>query len=208
MLAAAALLTAWRTFPNTNAVDGCGMDCTNSTPPYICLGKPPSSASCAALCQGSSACALWTWSPTTHNCWTRSDSRWEPTGSPGVSSGCDDARVPLCAPPAPPHTPNISVAIGATNIFTTHPLHPAVALDFWRHSDPTYGEKWGNSSAITIDLASPALLGAASSLAPALLRLGGSPEDSLVFDADGGSCTPGTGGDGPFAPYFCSQVHP
>jgi hypothetical protein len=39
-----------------------------------------------------------------------------------------------------------------------------------------------------------------------VLRLGGSPEDSITFDADG-SCVAG-GGDGPFAPYYCSQVHP
>ena len=51
------------------------------------------------------------------------------------------------------------------------------------------------------------LRAAARALAPAVLRLGGSPEDSVIFDDDG-SCVPGSGGAGPFAPYYCSQVQP
>ena len=208
LTASAALLSAWRTFPNTNAVDGCGLTCTNSTP-FTCLGVLPSAAACASLCASlpSSACPLWTYSSTTRNCWTRSDALWQPLAHTGVTAGCNDTLVPGCAPPAPPHADNLTVTIGASPISTTHPLHPAVALDFWRHDDPVYGEKWGNSSALTIDLASPALRAAAASLSPALLRLGGSPEDSLVFDANG-TCVPKSGGGGPFAPYFCSQVHP
>ena len=87
-------------------------------------------------------------------------------------------------------------------------MHPAVALDFWRASDPTFGEKWASSSALTIDLTSPALLAAAGALAPAVLRLGGSPEDSLTYDDGSGTCVPQSGGAGPFAPYYCSQVRP
>lgn len=57
-----------------------------------------------------------------------------------------------------------------------------------------------------IDLGDASLRAYAAALAPALLRLGGSPEDSIVFDADG-SCAPGGGGQPP-GPYYCSQVHP
>ncbi len=126
----------------------------------------------------------------------------------GAVAGCDDSAVAGCAPPSPPPpVRNVSAAVGA-RVARTHALHPAVALDFWRADDPTFGAKWARSSALTIDLTSPALLAAARALAPALLRLGGSPEDSLVFDDGDGACTPQSGGDGPFAPYFCSQVHP
>ena len=112
--------------------------------------------------------------------------------------------------PRPPHpnTTSLTAAIDSSvALGRTSPLHPAVALDFWRSDDPTFGQKWGRSSALTIDLTSPVLRAAARALAPAVLRLGGSPEDSLVFDVDG-TCVPGSGGDGPYAPYFCSQVHP
>jgi hypothetical protein len=48
-----------------------------------------------------------------------------------------------------------------------------------------------------------------TAVGPGLLRMGGSPEDSLVYDADG-TCVPGSGGKGPGAPtgYYCSQVTP
>eukprot|EP00755_Sulcionema_specki_P037020 Sspe_Gene.108048::Locus_87209_Transcript_1_1_Confidence_1.000_Length_1571::g.108048::m.108048/K07964/HPSE; heparanase len=82
---------------------------------------------------------------------------------------------------------------------------PAVTLDFWLRNDTRYGEKWGNTSALLLDLDDPALLELASGLAPSLLRLGGSPEDSIVYDMKGG-CVPG--GDGPGGQYYCSQVRP
>ena len=195
----------WKTFSDTNAVDGCGMECV-SNGPYVCLGKQSSASACAAACQGHSGCNLYTFSEHTGNCWTRVDREWFPEASPGVTSGCDASVVSGCAPPPPPNTPNTTVLVSSTVLGTSNPLHPAVALDFWRSDDRTFGEKWGNSSALTIDLASPVLRAAAKALSPALLRLGGSPEDSIVFDVDG-SCVPGSGGDGPFAPYYCSQVH-
>jgi len=104
----------------------------------------------------------------------------------------------------------VAATVDATHrLGALHGLHPAYTLDFWAAEDPAYGAKFGASSALAIDLASPALRAAARALAPALLRIGGAPQDSLVFDAgDGGpACAPG-GGAGPFAPYFCSQVHP
>jgi hypothetical protein len=93
---------------------------------------------------------------------------------------------------------------------TRCPLTPCSShlqtLDFWRWDDPTFGKKWGNSSAQEIDLADPQLRGLTAALAPALLRIGGSPDDSIIFDSDG-TCVPGSGGNGP-APkgYYCSQV--
>lgn len=183
------------------------MSCTNATPPFVCLGTLDTAALCAALAESASV-GIYTWSPGTHHCWTRSDGQWEPLAAPGLASGCDDAAINGCAPPTPlPPTSNLSASVGTTAIATTHSLHPAVTFDFWRSDDARFGEKWGNSSALTIDLTSPTLRAAAAALAPALLRLGGSPEDSVNFDSDG-SCVPQSGGAGPFPGYFCSQVQP
>jgi hypothetical protein len=83
-----------------------------------------------------------------------------------------------------------------------------VALDLWRADDPSYGHKWGNSSALLLDLDDPTLVALASSLAPGILRIGGSPEDSIVFDVNG-TCTP-NGTAAPNPSYACAgtQLHP
>ena len=46
-----------------------------------------------------------------------------------------------------------------------------------------------------------------AALSPGLIRLGGSPEDSVIYDADG-TCVPMSGGRGPAQDYYCSQVAP
>lgn len=203
----------WYNYSGTNSVNGCGMVCVDSTD-YICLGTLSTADLCASACQAHPTCALYTWSSGTKHCWTRRDTQWDPSSSPGSTSGCDSDKVKggssPCGPPVPhPKTTNLTATIDTSvALGKTSPLHPAVALDFWRSDDPTFGEKWGHSSALTIDLTSPVLRAAAKALAPAVLRLGGSPEDSLVFDEDGTGCVPQSGGNGPYAPYFCSQVHP
>lgn len=73
--------------------------------------------------------------------------------------------------------------VAATPSGYTHPLSPAVTFDFWRWDDPFYGPKFMNSSALYIDLTNPLLRSLASALAPAILRIGGSPEDGIVFGA-------------------------
>jgi len=84
-------------------------------------------------------------------------------------------------------------------------LHPSQTLDFWRWDDPTFGEKWQNSSAQEIDLSSPALRALTAALGPGLIRIGGSPDDSIVFDADG-TCVPGSGGNGPAPPLLLAGL--
>jgi len=193
----------WRVFNDTNACTGSLSVCTNRTP-FVCLGTFSDAAACAAA---AAALPQWSFSPRTNHCWTRTDGQWLPEPAAGMTAACDDARVASCAAPPPPApTTALTAAVGAAPIARTHALHPAVALDMWR-IDGSHGRQWGNQSALTIDLASPVLRAAAAALAPAILRIGGSPEDSVLFDADG-SCAPMSGGAGPFAPYFCSQVTP
>ena len=188
------------------------MTCQSSTD-FVCLGTFGSVDGCASACEASPSCAAYTYSGGTQHCWTRRDAQWNPTHGAGASSACESSRArggsaPCGPPPPPPHTTSVTATIDTSvTLGRTNALHPAVALDFWRSDDPTFGQKWGKSSALTIDLTSPVLRAAARALAPAVLRLGGSPEDSVVFDVDG-SCVPRSGGNGPYAPYYCSQVHP
>jgi hypothetical protein len=202
----------WYNFSSTNGTPSSGSLCKDSTD-YLCLGSFPSLNQCALACMSLPSCASYTYSAGSQHCWTRRDAQWEPSpSSASVSSACDSERVqggsaPCGPPPPPPNVTSISATIDTSvALGRTSALHPAVALDFWRSDDKTFGAKWGSSSALTIDLTSPVLRAAAKALAPAVLRLGGSPEDSVVFDPDGSSCTAGSGGDGPFAPYYCSQV--
>jgi hypothetical protein len=88
---------------------------------------------------------------------------------------------------------------------TVSSLHPGVTLDWWVHNDTVYGKQWGNASVLTLDLQNPSLLLLAKGLAPGLLRIGGSPVDSVEFDSDG-TCV--LGGTSPSKLYYCSQVRP
>lgn len=159
LAAARGAAAAWHYYPNTNAVNGCGMACS-SHGTYVCLGTVQSWPACQSLCAAAgSSCTLLTWSNGTGNCWTRSLLTWEPTPAPGDTAGCDDAAVPDCAPRPPWNGTSINVTVGAAiNGGTTDALSPAVTLDLWRADDSRFGEKWGNSSALTIDLGDAQLL--------------------------------------------------
>eukprot|EP01059_Diplonema_ambulator_P014673 TRINITY_DN25614_c0_g1_i1.p1 TRINITY_DN25614_c0_g1~~TRINITY_DN25614_c0_g1_i1.p1 ORF type:complete len:500 (+),score=166.65 TRINITY_DN25614_c0_g1_i1:33-1502(+) len=85
-----------------------------------------------------------------------------------------------------------------------HPRSPGITFDFWLHNDTKYGEKWGNASILTLNLHDPNLNALMKGLAPGMIRIGGSPVDSVVYDV--GGCTPG--GSGPSSTYYCSQVQP
>jgi hypothetical protein len=61
------------------------------------------------------------------------------------------------------------------------PNSPAVALDWWVKEDPKYGFQWGDASILVLDLENPLLLAYARALSPAVLRLGGSPIDSIEY---------------------------
>lgn len=72
----------------------------------------------------------------------------------------------------------------------------------------TDGKKWGDAGILTANLTNPNLLAAATQLSPGVLRIGGSPEDSITYDFDGAcahaSITPSQSHNA----YYCSQVHP
>ena len=101
-------------------------------------------------------------------------------------------------------TASVTASFGAQKGIAA-PQTPGVTMDFWLHNDTSNGAKWGNNSILTADLNDVDLLAAASALEGGVLRVGGSPVDSVLYDV--GGCTPG-GGHGPSPDYYCSQVKP
>jgi len=69
--------------------------------------------------------------------------------------------------------------------FTQSGTVASVTFDWWLHNDTTYGKKWGNDSLLTIDLNDPLLRAAAKGLNGPFLRLGGTPEDEIIYNIDG-----------------------
>ena len=61
-----------------------------------------------------------------------------------------------------------------------------VNMDFW----PATKAKWGEAGALNLDLANPRLRTLARGLRGALLRLGGSPADFLLYGVDADACSP------------------
>lgn len=147
-------MSTWILYNDFNAVVGAGLKCDNSTKPYVCLGNYPDIFFCQRACVNNKACTIASWSNRTHNCWMRSDGKWDPVSWVGVISVCDDTRVKSCIPQ--PYNGPVTVGVSTSTILgRTHPLSPAVTLDFWRSDDVRFGQKWNHSGAIEIDLTNP-----------------------------------------------------
>merc|ERR1719242_2471475 len=58
-------------------------------------------------------------------------------------------------------------------------------MDWWKPTDGQYGKKWDDASILYQDLTNPILINLTKALTPAILRLGGSPEDSIVYNISG-----------------------
>jgi hypothetical protein len=208
---ARALPPDWYAYAGSNAVPHCPSTCTTA-PPFRCLGLFPEKTTggadaCFAACVAEGgACAQATWAASDGRCFTRTDSLWELVAGNTIAA-CNNATLRGCAA-APPVNNSVlaaSVASGARGV-RMHPLAPAVTLDGWNASYPA-SFNWTNSSFLALDLADAKLRALARAIGPAVLRLGGSPEDSIFYDVDG-TCVAGSGGDGPAGDYFCSQVKP
>jgi len=61
----------------------------------------------------------------------------------------------------------------------------SVTIDWWRGNDSHYGPKFGNAGMLTLDLNNKNLRTLAKGLTPAHLRVGGTPADSIIYDANG-----------------------
>ena len=68
-------------------------------------------------------------------------------------------------------------------IATTRDGYVSFNIDWWKPNDAEYGKKWGNASVTAIDLSKPLMSVAASAFPNSLLRLGGTPQDSVIVSA-------------------------
>ena len=73
-------------------------------------------------------------------------------------------------------------------------------FDYWLGNDSA-GKWYPNASILLLDLSSPDLIALTKAISPAILRIGGSAQDSIVYDIDG-ECDQNYGLPG----YKCSQV--
>ena len=213
----AAGTSKWLSFDHTNAVSGCGLACV-SHGAFKCVGQFDTASACAETCETAApaACSIWTWSSTSKNCWHRPDGIWDPTPAAyEIVSGClaeGPGCVLGCGPDCGAGHDNSTITIGAETVGQLGALSPGVTLDWWTHDDPVYGYQWGNASILTLDLANADLRTLARGLAPGLLRLGGSPLDSIVYattPAAEASCARGKNpkaGGGAKTGWACSQL--
>merc|ERR1719242_697274 len=58
-------------------------------------------------------------------------------------------------------------------------------MDWRKPTDGQYGKKWDDASILFQDLSNLTLINLTKALTPAILRLGGSPEDSIVYNISG-----------------------
>ena len=203
-----ALPSNWAIYPGLNAVPHCPNTCV-SPPPFRCLGlfPGPTATACLEACAADPTCSQATWAQDDGRCFTRTDGQWELVGG-GTVAACNNLTLPGCIPPPPANNTILRAVVAPRpSGVPMHPLAPGVTLDGW---NGTLFPKWGNGSYLSLDLGSATLRAMAASLAPGLLRLGGSPEDSIDFTLDGGGCVAGSNGPLPPAPggYYCSQVKP
>ncbi len=206
------VLPGWLTEANMDAVLSGTAACT-TLPHKACVGTKANAAACEQTCSQEPTCSVWAWSASTHHCWHRTDAVWAPQSASGVTSGCSRTRVgATCVAPSPPPpvSPNVTVtALPWKNNTGVSPHTPAVALDWWVKEDPKYGFQWGDASILVLDLQNPVLRAAATSLAPAVLRLGGSPIDSIEYamsPSASAACARGKGTPGGSAGFTCSQT--
>ena len=103
----------------------------------------------------------------------------------------------------------VTFKASTNNIIRTLP-YPFIGfnLDFWKDDH----EHFGNSSIPYIDFQNKDLIALTSAISPAMLRIGGSGQDSTIYDIFGECSNKAAGWNimTRFAsnPYYCSEVHP
>ena len=152
---------------------------------------------CCALCTANAQCAVFTFAPVpvkTHsagviNCWIKDNARGTSGKSNRITGVLTRPPPPPPPPPAPPPPPSPPLKVAVSwNTTAAVGLVRADFLSFTMdgHSSGTPcfdgGRCWAGGTLQTAPFEHPRLRAAARHLAPALLRLGGSPFNSFVYD--------------------------
>ena len=84
---------------------------------------------------------------------------------------------------------NYTVTVDITSPIAIIPdVYYGFTFDWWESTDPTYGKKWENAGILTVNLTNKNLITLASAVTPAYLRIGGSPQDSIIYNVTGQVC--------------------
>lgn len=93
---------------------------------------------------------------------------------------------------------NVNTSFIVSNI--QYPFY-GFSLDFWKSDDPDYGSKWGEAGILELNLSNTNLIELTKALTPAILRIGGSPQDMVVYNISG-ECNENYGSPG----YDCPTM--
>eukprot|EP00117_Sycon_ciliatum_P043851 scpid77212/ scgid31700/ Heparanase-like protein 3 len=74
----------------------------------------------------------------------------------------------------------VELAIGSASAAVALEFRSFTA-DWWRHNDPRNGDRWQWAGMMTLDVKNTTLRNLAKGLVPAIWRIGGSPEDDVVY---------------------------
>merc|ERR1711991_418816 len=76
-----------------------------------------------------------------------------------------------------------TITINESNVTQTIPSpFYGFTIDWWKSDDPTWGPKWGNAGFLTLNLSNPNLIALTKAISPAILRIGGTPQDSIIYN--------------------------
>ena len=74
-------------------------------------------------------------------------------------------------------------------------------FDFWKPDGP-FGNKWDNAGILYVNLSNANLIALTAAVSPAILRIGGSPQDSIIYNISGSCLDVNSSLPG----YGCSQT--
>jgi hypothetical protein len=156
-------------------------------------GKVDNAAACCALCAAIPACGCWDYAtnqPTTTNCWyDKPDCATKQTNATARISGRMTPAGPAPPPPAGPSTAKVTVD-GGKAIGTTAASHVGLVFDGYTtdQHDVYRTAAWHNSNWVNANFSDPRLRSwvgalAAPSDGDLVIRVGGGPQDSVVFSS-------------------------
>eukprot|EP01084_Bolivina_argentea_P146951 257187_1 len=98
-------------------------------------------------------------------------------------------------------TNNFDFSVDPTDIIRKidYPFY-GFTFDFWKNNDSN-GKWFPNASILVLDLSNPDLIALTKAISPAILRIGGTPQDSIIFNISG-ECNENYG----LPKYNCSKT--
>ena len=87
----------------------------------------------------------------------------------------------LCSVKSSDYTVIISVSDVIQSV--TSPFN-GFTIDWWKSHDPDYVKQWGNTGFLTVNFSNPTFIALTKEIAPAILRISGSPQDNIIYNME------------------------